>query len=161
ITLAYEILVHSLSPLERALWETSHAKQVRARAPRLARGGDPTIRSRPLVAACAITLPVALMGVAPPPPPPRHAAPRTAARHVTEVKRVVKVERRTVAMAARPTTTGVKSAAATPEPPATTYKHPVDRTTGTTKRSDTKHTTDNTTSDSTPSTDAGSTADDA
>jgi hypothetical protein len=163
ITLAYEILVQSLSPLERALWETSQAKQVRAGAARLARG-DRTMRSRSFVAVCAITVPVALMAIAPPHQLSHNLAQRTAVRHVTEVKRVVKVERRTVAMAARPSTSGVESAAATPEAPATGNTRPVRRstaTTGTTKRADTKHTGDDATSDSSPATDGGGTGDSA
>jgi cobalamin biosynthesis Mg chelatase CobN len=163
ITLIFEILVHSLAPLETALWETARARQMRAGAARLARAQrERPLRSRSFVAVCAITVPVALMAIAPPHELSHSTAQRTAVRHVTEVKRVVKVEHRTVAMAARPTTAGVESAAATPEPPATGYTRPVRRTTTAptdSKRSDAK--SGNTSSHSTPSAEPDSTGDSA
>ena len=164
ITLIFEILVHSLAPLEKALWETARARSVLARAARAERNERP-LRSRSLVAVCALGIPVALMAIAPPHPLTHPAGQRTAVRHVTEVKRVVKVERRTVAMAARPTTSGVESAGATPEPAAGHYKAPTKRSTSSSTRSTsgsgkstgTKHTSDNASSDSTPSTDSADT----
>jgi hypothetical protein len=158
ITLVFEVLVHALAPLETALWDTARAKQVRASAARLRRTERP-LRSRSLVAVCALAVPVALMSLAPPHPLSHPAGSRTAVRHVTEVKRVVKVERRTVAMAARPTTSGVQSPAATPEPPSAHYTPSPKRrgaatssTTNSGKSTGTKHTGGNSSSNNPSST---------
>jgi hypothetical protein len=98
-TLSFELMLHAFMPVEESLWHTHTARRVRDQAaaagarlasdsPRRRRGG------RSLVAGFALLVPVALLASAPPRPP--KAAPHDLVRHVTEVKRVVRIERRRV-----------------------------------------------------------------
>jgi hypothetical protein len=95
-TLSFELLLHALLPIERALWDSRAGERFRSAGGRL---GAPrqSIRGRAGVACAALAVPVALLVAAPPEP----VKPKTAAavRHVTEVKRIVKVERRQVRVA--------------------------------------------------------------
>lgn len=95
-TLSFELLVHALLPIERALWDTRAGERFRAAGDRL---GSPrrSVRGRAGVACAALSVPVALLVAAPPQAP--QAKPTTPVRHVTEVKRIVKVERRQVRVA--------------------------------------------------------------
>lgn len=119
-TLSFELLVHALMPIERALWESHAGSRVRSGASRASsRFGSPrrSVRGRAGVACAALAVPVALLVAAPQQP----AKPKTAAavRHVTEVKRIVKVERRQVRVAQV-----VPVASTTPEPPAAPVSAP-------------------------------------
>jgi hypothetical protein len=96
-TLSFELLVHALLPLERALWESHAGRRVRATAGDRLGAPRHSMRGRASVAGFALTIPLILLALAPSPPLKRaQAAP---IRHVTEVKRIVKVERKQVRVA--------------------------------------------------------------
>jgi hypothetical protein len=98
-TLSFELMLHAFMPVEESLWRTHAARRVRdqavAASARLA-ADSPRRRSggRNVVAVLALLVPVALLASAPPQPPKAQA--HETVRHVTEVKRVVKVVRRRV-----------------------------------------------------------------
>jgi hypothetical protein len=93
-TLSFELLLHALLPLERSLWDSRAGEKVRAGA---SRARTRSMRGRAVVACGALTVPLALLSFAP--APPARSAPKAAVRHVTEVRRIVKVERRQVRVA--------------------------------------------------------------
>ena len=119
-TLCFELMLHSFAPLEESLWRSRAARRVAARAQAAtARIGAESSRKRHhgrmVVAAVALTVPLTLLATA----PAHRLAPKPAAaaakvRHVTEVKRVVRVERRTVTVP-RATSAGGPAAPATPQ----------------------------------------------
>src|SRR3954447_20250873 len=88
-TLSFELLVHALLPLERALWESRPGQKVRATAGDRLASPRSSLRGRATVAGLALTIPLALLALAPAPPAKDSAA--ASVRHVTEVKRIVKV----------------------------------------------------------------------
>jgi hypothetical protein len=95
-TLSFELLLHALAPFERSLWESAAAHRVRSRA--AAAGGrlalrDPRVRvrGRGAVACAAVAIPAFLLATAPAPPKEKPVAARTV-KHVTQIKRVVRVE---------------------------------------------------------------------
>jgi hypothetical protein len=101
-TLCFELMLHAFAPLEESLWRSRAARRVAEQAQAAgARLGTDSERKRHhgrlVVAALALTVPLALLATAPAhrlsPKPAAAAAP---VRHVTQVKRVVRVERRTV-----------------------------------------------------------------
>jgi hypothetical protein len=96
-TLSFELLVHALLPLERELWESRVGVRVRSGAG--SRLGAPrrSLRGRATVACGALAVPLTLLTFAP--SPPVKTARAASVRHVTEVKRIVKVERRQVRVA--------------------------------------------------------------
>jgi hypothetical protein len=99
-TLSFELMLHALAPVEEALWRTTTAGRVRDRvaaaAARVGAGSKRRHRgARTVLAACALVVPVALLAAAPA-RPLEHAPPSQTVRHVTEVKRIVKIERRRV-----------------------------------------------------------------
>lgn len=112
-TLSFELLLHALAPLEQSLWESCAARRVRSRAAaaraRVA-GDDPKIgfRFRGVLACTALAVPVALLASAPAPPPDDAAVEPV--KHVTQVKRIVRVERPDAGLSDAP--------AAAPEAPA-------------------------------------------
>jgi hypothetical protein len=120
-TLSFELLLHALLPLERALWESAAASRVRDRTNRL--GAPRRMGSRAALACGALAVPAALLATAPAPPHEREAV--APVKHVTQVKRVVRVERVSAAtrqpqVSAGPaqmasTTTGAAPAAVAPE----------------------------------------------
>src|SRR3954471_4581299 len=57
-TLSFEVLLHALLPLERALWESRTGAKVRAGA---SRAHTRSRRGRTVVACCALSVPVALL----------------------------------------------------------------------------------------------------
>jgi hypothetical protein len=98
-TLSFELMLHAFMPVEESLWGTHAARRVRDQA--LAAGAklaadSPRRRSsgRSVVAVVALMVPLGLLASAPPHPPKAQA--HETVRHVTEVKRIVKVERRRV-----------------------------------------------------------------
>ena len=101
-TLCFELMLHSFAPLEESLWRSRAARRVAARAQAAtARIGTESPRKRHhgrmVIAAVALTVPLTLLATAPThrlAPKPATAAAQV--RHVTEVKRVIRVERRTV-----------------------------------------------------------------
>jgi hypothetical protein len=93
-TLSFELLVHALLPLERALWDTRPVKKVRATAGDRLGAPRHSMRGQAGVACFALTIPLALLALAP--SPPAKSSPAASVRHVTEVKRIVKVERKQV-----------------------------------------------------------------
>jgi hypothetical protein len=107
-TLCFELMLHSFAPLEEALWRSRAARKVAAQAQAAtARIGtaSPEKRhwGRMAIAGFALTVPLTLLATA----PAHRLSPKPAAasvKHVTQVKRVVRVERRTVTVprAARP-----------------------------------------------------------
>ena len=117
-TLCFELMLHAFAPLEESLWRTRAARQVAAQAAaataRLATG-SPRKRhhGRMAIAAIALFVPLALLATA-----PAHrlstkpVAAAASVRHVTEVRRVVRVERRRVIVPR----TAVPAAAAQPTP---------------------------------------------
>jgi hypothetical protein len=99
-TLSFELMLCAFMPVEDSLWRTRAARRVRDRAveasarfsvdsPRRRNGG------RTVLAGIALAVPVALLAYAPAQPLSK-APPSQTVRHVTEVKRVVKIERRRV-----------------------------------------------------------------
>jgi hypothetical protein len=96
-TLSFELLLHALLPLERALWDSRPAQKVRATAGDRLVAPHQSMRGRAATACFALTIPVALLAVAP--SPPVKTSPAASVRHVTEVKRIVKVERKQVRVA--------------------------------------------------------------
>jgi hypothetical protein len=113
-TLSFELLLHALVPIERGLWDSRTGTRLRSGASRAgSRLGSPrrSVRGRAGVACAALAVPVALLVAAP--QQPVKPKPTAAVRHVTEVKRIVKVERRQVRVAQV-----VPVAATTPEPAA-------------------------------------------
>ena len=131
-TLSSELLILALMPIERALWESRAGVRVRTRADRL---GSPrrSFRGRAGVACAALAVPVGLLVAAP--PEPAKPQPAAAVRHVTEVKRIVKVERRQVRVAqVVPAAAGASQpvpAAGAPAPVAIHSKPAARSTTGT------------------------------
>jgi hypothetical protein len=88
-TLMFELLLHSVAPLEQALWRSPAARTVRSRiaGSMPQRGG----RLRGVAAGTAVVVPLALLATAP--APPAKKPPRTAeVKRVTEIKRVVHVD---------------------------------------------------------------------
>src|SRR4051794_20584034 len=134
-TLSFELLIHALLPIEKALWDSRVGVRVRSRAG--ARLGSPrrSVRGRAGVACAALSVPVVLLVAAPQQP----AKPKSfaAVRHVTEVKRIVKVERRQVRVAqVVPVEVAAPQLAAAVSPAApASYRKPVSRPTGTQQRS--------------------------
>src|SRR4051794_37717372 len=124
-TLSFELLLQALVPIERALWESGAGARVRSSADRL---GSPrrSVRGRAGVACAAVAVPVALLVAAPSQPakPKTHAA----VRHVTEVKRIVKIERRQVRVA-QVVPVASESPQATSPAPTLSYNKPVARST--------------------------------
>jgi hypothetical protein len=112
-TLSFELLLHALAPLEESLWRSCAARRVRSRAAaaraRVA-GDNPKLgfRFRGVLACTALAVPVALLASAPAPPPDDAAVKPV--KHVTQVKRVVRVERPDAGLSDAP--------AAAPEAPA-------------------------------------------
>jgi hypothetical protein len=96
-TLSFELLLHALLPLERAFWDSRPAQRVRATAGDRLVAPRQSMRGRAATACFALTIPVALLAVAP--APPVKTSPAASVRHVTEVKRIVKVERKQVRVA--------------------------------------------------------------
>jgi hypothetical protein len=86
-TLSFELLLHALLPLERALWESAAARRVRDRTNRLP--APRRVGARAALACGALAVPAALLATAPAPPPEEKPAQ---VRHVTQVKRIVRVE---------------------------------------------------------------------
>lgn len=94
-TLFFELLLHSLLPLEAALWETPGGQRLRRRA-RVAvdhlpaHGSVRHIGALAVVASFAVAVPVALMVAA----PPHRGQPKTVAvvRHITEIRRIERVD---------------------------------------------------------------------
>jgi hypothetical protein len=119
-TLSFEVLMHALAPLERALWDTRAGSRVRAGASKAGdRLGSPrrSLRGSAMVACSALAVPLALLTFAP--SPPVKTAQTAPVRHVTEVKRIVKVERRQVRVAKIVPVPGTApQVAVVPEPPA-------------------------------------------
>ncbi len=93
-TLSFELLLHALVPVERALWDTRAGEKVRAGA---SKARTRSMRGRAAIACSALAVPAALLTFAPA-PPAKHVA-TAPVRHVTEVKRIVKVERKQVRVA--------------------------------------------------------------
>jgi hypothetical protein len=99
-TLCFELMLHAFAPLEESLWRTRAARrlaeQAHAAGERLgADSPDTRRRGRMAVAFFALLVPLTLLATA----PAHRLSPKPAAasvRHVTEVKRVVRVERRSV-----------------------------------------------------------------
>jgi hypothetical protein len=110
-TLCFELMLHSFAPVEERLWRSGAARRVVAQAQaageRLGTASPEKQRvGRLAVAAVALTVPLALLATA----PSHRLSPKPAAasvKHVTQVKRVVRVERRTVTVprAAQPVVT--------------------------------------------------------
>jgi hypothetical protein len=123
-TFCFELMLHSFAPIEESLWRSRAARGVAARAQAAtAKLGTAEPRKRHhgrmALAALALTVPLTLLATAPDHNlGPRPAAAATKVRHVTEVRRVVKVERRTVTVprAAAPVAGGT----ATPQAAGTT-----------------------------------------
>jgi hypothetical protein len=113
-TLTFELLLHAFAPLEEALWRTRAVRAIAGRghaaATRLVAGSPrKRLHGRGLVAAFALSVPLALLASA-----PAHrltTKPAAQIRQVTEVKRVVRVERRRVLVprVAAPASTGAAS----------------------------------------------------
>jgi hypothetical protein len=96
-TLGFELLVFALVPLEQSLWRSRAAQRVRSRgAAARARvtGNNPSAgrRLRGALACTAVAVPVALLASAPAPPADEAVAAKPV-KHVTQIKRVVRVER--------------------------------------------------------------------
>jgi hypothetical protein len=119
-TLSFELLLHALAPFERSLWRSAAAARVRTRAAaagtRLA-FDDPRIRvrGRGAVACAAIAVPALLLATAPAPPPKEKPVQAATVKHVTQIKRVVRVEEPQPATAAAAVSA---DPAARPEAPA-------------------------------------------
>jgi hypothetical protein len=102
-TLCFELMLHSFAPLEDALWRSRAARRMaaQAQAAGVRFGTDsPDKRrwGRLAVAVVALTVPLTLLATA----PAHRLSPKPAAasvKHVTQVKRVVRVERRTITVA--------------------------------------------------------------
>lgn len=119
-TLGFELLLHALAPLEAAMWESAAARRVghRAAAARSRMGGESRaarLGSRGALACAALAVPAALLAVAPAPRP--HPVRTAQVKQVTEVKRIVRVERR-AAPVARAADHGPLSTAPVPASPA-------------------------------------------
>jgi hypothetical protein len=124
-TLSFELLLHALLPIERAVWESSAGRRVRHGATRAGdRIGAPrrSLRGSAFVACGALAVPVSLLVLAP--AQPANSSTAAAVRHVTEVKRIVHVERRQVRVAevmpvagATPQRTAVSQAPVSTEQP--------------------------------------------
>jgi hypothetical protein len=117
-TLSFEVLMHALLPLERALWDSRAGSRVRAGASKATdRLGAPrrSLRGSAMVACSALAVPLALLTFAP--APPVKAVQTASVRHVTEVKRIVKVERKQVRVAqVVPVQAAAPQAAPVPDP---------------------------------------------
>ena len=117
-TLCFELMLHSFAPLEESLWRSRTARRVAARAQAAtARIGAESPRKRHhgrmAIAVVALSVPLTLLATAPAhrlSPKPATAAAKV--RHVTEVKRVVRVERRTVTVPPATTSRGPAAQAA-------------------------------------------------
>ena len=101
-TLCFELMLHAFAPVEESLWGTTAARRVadQAKAASARLGpGSPRKRytGRGVVAAVALLVPLTLLASAPSHPVgPKPAGAQV--RQVTEVKRIVRVERRSVAV---------------------------------------------------------------
>jgi hypothetical protein len=115
-TLSFELLLHALVPVERALWDTRAGEKVRGGASKVR---TRSMRGRAAIACSALAVPAALLTFAPA-PPAKHVAVAPV-RHVTEVKRIVKVERKQVRVAQ---VVPVPAAPAAPAAPARSYSAP-------------------------------------
>src|SRR4051794_13688799 len=93
-TLSFELLLHALAPVERALWDSRAGSRVRERA---SNAHSRSLRGRAMVASAALIVPLVLLTFAPAPTVKTSQA--ASVRHVTEVKRIVKVERKQVRVA--------------------------------------------------------------
>jgi hypothetical protein len=99
-TLSFELLLHAFAPIEESFWRSRAARLVRSQAQAVgtrlgARSQRTRSGGRTALAGFALAVPVALLTAAPPHQPVEHVPAKTV-RHVTEVKRIVKVERREV-----------------------------------------------------------------
>jgi hypothetical protein len=99
-TFCFELMMHSFAPLEEALWKTRAARTLAAQAQAsVSKLPGDTARKRvglrSVVAGVALLIPVALLTTAPAERiKPKQAS--TEVRQVTQVKRIVRVERRSV-----------------------------------------------------------------
>jgi hypothetical protein len=99
-TLSFELLLAALGPVEHALWDTPAGRRVRSRASAAGdRIGSPrrSGHGRAMLACSALAVPLTLLAMAPPQAP--KPKPATSVRHVTEVKRIIRVVRRPVQVA--------------------------------------------------------------
>lgn len=97
-TLCVETMILAFGPLETAMWETRPGQRLRGRASAARRRLDADSPRRRLAAASSVAaLALALASTAILLGPPRAAQPaRVATRHVTEVKRIVRVVKKPV-----------------------------------------------------------------
>jgi hypothetical protein len=120
-TLSFELLLHALAPLEAALWRSRGVRRLRsagaaastrlgARSPRARSGG------RSALACTALAVPVVLLVTAPAPQADKPVR-KAAVKRVTQVERVVHVERPAAKVAAAPATGLAGDPAARPEAP--------------------------------------------
>jgi len=99
-TFCFELMMHSFAPLEEALWKTRAARKLAARAQASVSKipGDSARKRtglRSVVASVALLIPIALLSTAPAERiKPKQAS--TEVRQVTQIKRIVRVERRSV-----------------------------------------------------------------
>src|SRR5215218_121909 len=123
-TLCFELMLHAFAPLEESLWRSRTARRVvsQARTAGARLGGQSDLRrghGRVAVAAVALFVPLTLLATA----PAHRMVPKPAAasvRHVTEVKRVVRVERRSVIVPRTATPRSRATLSSTPQAAGTT-----------------------------------------
>jgi hypothetical protein len=117
-TLSFELMLHALAPVEEALWRAFAARGVLERpvaaAARIG-AGSRRLRAggRTVLAASALAVPLTLLANAPERPLERAPQAQTV-RHVTEVKRIVRVERHRVEVPVPVASAGATSATAAP-----------------------------------------------
>ena len=151
-TFCFELMMHSFAPLEEALWKTRAARKLAAQAQASVSKlpGDSArkrVGLRSVVASVALVIPIALLTTAPAEQiKPKQAS--TEVRQVTQIKRIVRVERRNVtvprgAVASRAATPEVGSSVETvSSPPAAgPAQSPARRSNTITPRSDERRTT--------------------
>jgi hypothetical protein len=134
-TLAVELLTHAFTPLEHALWESPAGSRLRTWATsgtqaRLhADDRRRQLGSRSVLACSALAVAAALLTFAPDRPA---ASPAAATRQVTEIKRIVRVQRvpakaMTVVAAGAPASAGAAPPASAPSRTPAHAGHPAPR----------------------------------
>jgi hypothetical protein len=130
-TLLFEVLLHALAPFERSLWQSAAAHRVRRRAAAAGRrlafhNPHVRVRGRGAMACAAVAIPAFLLATAPAPPPKEKPVAAKTVQHVTQIKRVVRVEEpqpgAPVAVSADPAARPEAPAAA-PAQPAAPVRH--------------------------------------
>ena len=125
-TLVFELMVHAFMPLEESLWRTrtAHrvARQAQAASARLGTASPRTrFHGRWVVAGVALVVPTILLASAPSQPlSPRPAVANV--RQVTQVRRIVRIERRSVRVPVPVVSGATQRAAAVEAAPAPSWR---------------------------------------